>query len=93
MSQIKAGKLNAMAIAWPEHIPAIPDVPRFKEVGFPVLNQPVWYGLLAPAGTPMEIVNKLHDTAVVSLKEPKVIRALDEQGLAPSGNTPEEFAK
>jgi tripartite-type tricarboxylate transporter receptor subunit TctC len=90
MPQIKAGKLNAMAIAWPEHIP---DVPTFKEVGFPVLNQPVWYGLLAPAGTPMEIVNKLRDTAVVSLKDPKVIRALDEQGSAPSGNTPEEFAK
>lgn len=93
MPQIKAGKLNAMAIAWPERIPAIPDVPTFKEVGFPVLNQPVWYGLLAPAGTPMEIVNKLRDAAVVSLKDPKVIRALDEQGSAPSGNTPEEFAK
>ena len=58
-----------------------------------MLNQPVWYGLLAPKGTPMEVVNKLRDAAVVALKDPKVIKALDDQGSAPSGNTPEEFAK
>src|SRR5690606_21976551 len=46
MPQIQAGKLRAMAIAWPERIDAIKDVPTFKEVGFPQLNQPVWYGLL-----------------------------------------------
>ncbi|HEY0294678.1 MAG TPA: tripartite tricarboxylate transporter substrate binding protein BugE [Bordetella sp.] len=93
MPQILSGNLHAMAIAWPERIPAIKDVPTFKEVGLPVLNQPVWYGLLAPKGTPMAIVNKLRDAAVVALKDPKVIKALDEQGSAPSGNTPEEFAK
>ncbi|CAP41166.1 putative secreted protein [Bordetella petrii] len=93
MPQIQAGKLRAMAIAWPERIDAIKDVPTFKEVGFPQLNQPVWYGLLAPKGTPMDIVNKLRDAAVVALKDPKVIEALDKQGSAPSGNTPEEFAK
>lgn len=93
MPQIQAGKLRAMAIASPEQISAIKGVPTFKEAGFPVLNQPVWYGLLAPKGTPMEIVNKLRDAAVVALKDPKVIKALDEQGSAPSGNTPEEFAK
>ena len=53
----------------------------------------VWYGLLAPKGTPMDVVNKLRDAAVVALKDPKVIKALDDQGSAPSGNTPEEFAK
>lgn len=93
MAQIQAGKLRAMAIAWPKRIDAIKDVPTFAEAGFPVLNQPVWYGLLAPAGTPMEIVNKLRDAAVVALKDPKVLKTLDDQGSAPSGNTPEEFAK
>ncbi|MCY1308684.1 Tripartite tricarboxylate transporter family receptor [compost metagenome] len=82
-----------MAIAWPDRIEAIKDVPTFKDAGFPVLNQPVWYGLLAPKGTSMEVVNKLRDAAVVALKDPKVIKALDDQGSAPSGNTPEEFAK
>ncbi|KGD98945.1 ABC transporter substrate-binding protein [Achromobacter sp. RTa] len=93
MPQIQAGKLRAMAIAWPDRIASIKDVPTFKDAGFPVLNQPVWYGLLAPKGTPMEVVNKLRDAAVVALKDPKVIKALDDQGSAPSGNTPEEFAK
>jgi len=93
MPQIQAGNLRAMAIAWPERIAAIKDVPTFKEAGFPILNQPVWYGLLAPAGTSMDVVNKLRDAAVVALKDPKVVKALDEQGSAPSGNTPEEFAK
>jgi len=93
MPQIQAGNLRAMAIAWPERIASIKDVPTFKDVDLPVLNQPVWYGLLAPKGTPMDIVNKLRDAAVVALKDPKVIKALDEQGSAPSGNTPEEFAK
>ncbi|WP_459617121.1 tripartite tricarboxylate transporter substrate binding protein BugE [Bordetella sp. 2513F-2] len=93
MPQIQAGALRAIAIAWPERIDSIKDVPTFAEVGFPVLNQPVWYGLLAPAGTPMDIVNKLRDAAVVALKDPKVIEALAAQGSAPSGNTPEEFAK
>jgi len=93
MPQIQAGKLKAMAVAWPQRIPNMKDVPTFAEVGFPVLNQPVWYGLLAPKGTPKEIVNKLRDAAVIALKDPKVIKALDEQGSSPSGNTPEEFAK
>ncbi|CAM3919816.1 tripartite tricarboxylate transporter substrate binding protein BugE [Bordetella tumulicola] len=93
MGQIQAGNLRAMAVAWPERLKSLPDVPTFKEVGFPQVNQPVWYGLLAPAGTPMEIVNKLRDAAVVALKDPKVIQVLDQQGSAPSGNTPEEFAK
>src|SRR5690606_8095108 len=75
MPQIQAGNLRAMAIAWPERIDAIKDVPTFKEVDFVQLNQPVWYGLLAPAGTPMDIVNKLRDAAVVALKDPKVVEA------------------
>ncbi|ANN65922.1 tripartite tricarboxylate transporter substrate binding protein BugE [Bordetella bronchialis] len=93
MPQIQAKAINAMAVAWPTRIKSMPDVPTFAEVGFPAVNQPVWYGLLAPAGTPMDIVNKLRDAAVVALKDPKVIKALDEQGSEPSGNTPEEFAK
>src|SRR5690606_5076270 len=93
MPQIQAGKLNPLAVAWPERIGSLKDVPTLAEVGYPELNQPVWYGLLAPAGTPMDIVNKLRDAAVVALKDPKVIKALEEQGSSPSGNTPEEFAK
>ncbi|MET0184781.1 MAG: tripartite tricarboxylate transporter substrate binding protein BugE [Achromobacter sp.] len=93
IAQIQAGKLKAMAVAWPERVGTLKDVPTFAEAGFPVLNQPVWYGLLAPAKTPKAVVDKLRDAAVIALKDPKVIKILDEQGSAPSGNTPEEFAK
>ncbi|MEI2417483.1 tripartite tricarboxylate transporter substrate binding protein BugE [Orrella sp. JC864] len=91
--QIQAGRLKAMAIAWPRQLPTLKGVPTFEEAGYPVVNQPVWYGLLAPANTPADIINKLRDAAVVALKDPKVIQVLQEQGSEPSGNTPEEFAK
>ncbi|MEO8817628.1 MAG: tripartite tricarboxylate transporter substrate binding protein BugE [Paralcaligenes sp.] len=93
MPQIQAGKLRALAIAWPERLSALKDVPTLAEVGYPQLNQPAWYGLLAPKGTPVEIINKLHDAAVQALKDPKVLDALEKQGAKPSGNTPAEFGK
>lgn len=93
MSQIQAGKLRALAIAWPERLKSLPDVPTLAEEGYPQLNQPAWYGLLAPAGTPPEVIKKLRDAAVVALKDPQVIDTLEKQGAAPSGNTPEEFAQ
>lgn len=92
MPQIQNGKLRPLAIAWDQRIESIKDVPTLSEVGYPQLNQPVWYGLLAPAGTPMAFVNRLRDAAVIALKDPKVISVLAEQGSSPSGNTPEQFA-
>ncbi len=92
MPQIQNGKLRPLAIAWNQRIESIKDVPTLAEVGYPQLNQPVWYGLLAPAGTPMAVVNRLRDAAVVALKDPKVVSVLAEQGSSPSGNTPEQFA-
>lgn len=93
MSQIQAGNLRAMAIAWPERLDSLKDVPTLAEEGYPELNQPAWYGLLAPTGTPEAIIAKLHAAAAEALKNPRVIEALEKQGAAPSGNTPEEFGK
>jgi tripartite-type tricarboxylate transporter receptor subunit TctC len=93
MSQIQAGKLRPIAIAWDKRIDSMKDVPTLAEVGYPQLNQPVWYGLLAPRGTPPEIIHKLRDAAVIALKDPRVIKVLEEQGSLASGNTPEEFAR
>ncbi|NYT24804.1 tripartite tricarboxylate transporter substrate binding protein BugE [Alcaligenaceae bacterium] len=93
MAQIQAGNLRAMAIAWPERLESLKDVPTLEEEGYPQLNQPAWYGLLAPTGTPQDIIVKLHAAASEALKNPKVIEALEKQGAAPSGNTPEEFGK
>jgi tripartite-type tricarboxylate transporter receptor subunit TctC len=91
MPQINAGNLRPLAVAWRERLPSMPDVPTLAEEGYPQLNQPAWYGLLAPKGTPPEIIKTLHAAAVVALKDPKVISALEKQGAFPSGNTPEEF--
>lgn len=92
MAQIQAGNLRPLAVAWPIRLESLKDVPTLAEEGYPQLNQPAWYGLLAPKGTSPEIVKKLHEAAVVALKDPKVIEALEKQGAVPSGNTPEEFA-
>jgi tripartite-type tricarboxylate transporter receptor subunit TctC len=91
MPQIAGGNLRPLAIAWRERLPSMPDVPTLAEEGYPQLNQPAWYGLLAPKGTPPDIIKTLHEAAVVALKDPKVISALEKQGAFPSGNTPEEF--
>jgi len=93
MTQIQAGNLRALAIAWPQRLASLPDVPTLAEEGYPELNQPAWYGLLAPKGTPPEILNTLRDAAVAALKDPAVVQALEKQGAAPSGNTPEEFGR
>lgn len=93
MPQIQAGKLRPIAIAWDKRIDSMKDVPTLAEAGYPQLNQPVWYGLLAPRGTPPEIINKLRDAAVIALKDPRVVKVLEEQGSLASGNTPEEFAR
>lgn len=92
MNQILAGNLRPMAIAGASRVEALKDIPTLEELGLPKLNNPAWYGLLAPAGTPDAIVKKLRDAAVVALKDPKVVEALQKQGATPSGNTPEEFA-
>lgn len=93
INHLQAGKLRPLAVAWPQRLKIFPDVPTLAEEGLADLNQPTWYGLVAPAGTSPEIIKKIRDAAVVALKDPKVIEALEKQGAQPSGNTPEEYAK
>ena len=61
-------------------------------IGFPGFEAVPWFGLLAPAGTPKEIVDKLHDETVKTLAMPAVRKKFEELGLEPVGNTPAEFA-
>ncbi|RZS78358.1 tripartite tricarboxylate transporter substrate binding protein BugE [Pigmentiphaga kullae] len=91
MPNIQAGKLKALAVAWDKRVDGLPDVPTFKELGLPLMNDPAWYGLLAPAGTPNDIINKLRDAAVKVLSDPQVKDTLAKQGAAAVGNTPAEF--
>ena len=93
LPQVQGNNLRPLALAWPERLADLPNVPTFKELGYESLNQPVWYGLLAPAGTPDDVVQTLYKAAAEALKDPAVQESLLKQGAFASGNTPEEFAK
>ena len=93
MPNIQSGKLRAINIAWPERVKELPDTPTYAELGYPDLNNGVFYGLLAPAGTPKEIIDKLNKTATEALKAPNVVAALEKQGAVPAPGSPEDFAK
>lgn len=93
LPHLVAGNLRPLAVAWKERLAELPDTPTFKELGYEQLNNPVWYGLLAPANTPKDVVEILHKAAAQALQDPAVKESLLKQGAFASGNTPEEFAK
>jgi len=88
----REGKLRALAITSIRRSRLAPDLPTMAESGFPGFEAVPWFGLLAPAGTPQEILDKLHDETVKALALPDVRKKFDELGLEPVGNTPAEFA-
>ena len=96
MQQIKGGKLKALAVTSAQRSPALPDVPTVEEAGGPALKgyeASSWFGLLAPAGTPPEIVNRIQQEVAKSLGTAAIKEKMLAQGAIPSGNTPAEFAK
>lgn len=92
MSHIQGGKLRPLAIAWNQRLEAFPNVPTFKELGLPQVNDPAWYGLVAPAKTPDEVIRKLNAAAVKVLNMPEVKERLKASGAEPVGNSPAEYA-
>jgi tripartite-type tricarboxylate transporter receptor subunit TctC len=87
----REGKLRALAITSIKRSPLAPDLPTMAESGFPGFEAVPWFGLVAPAGTPPEVVDKLHSETVKTLALPDVRKKFDELGLDPVGNTPAEF--
>jgi tripartite-type tricarboxylate transporter receptor subunit TctC len=95
MQQIKAGKLTALAVTSAQRSAALPDVPTVEQAGGPALKgfeASSWFGLLAPAGTPPEIVNRIQQDVAKAIKTQDVNERLLAQGAIPSGNTPQQFA-
>jgi tripartite-type tricarboxylate transporter receptor subunit TctC len=93
---IKSGKLKALAVTSSQRSGALPDVPTLEQAGGPALkgfDASSWFGLLAPAGTPPEIVVRIQREVAKSLNSPEIKEKLLAQGAIPSGNTPAEFAK
>ncbi|MBS0451846.1 MAG: tripartite tricarboxylate transporter substrate binding protein [Proteobacteria bacterium] len=96
LAQIKGGKLKALAVTSAQRSPALPDVPTVEEAGGPSLKgyeASSWFGLLAPAGTPPDIVNRIQQEVAKSLGTAAIKEKLVAQGALPSGNTPAEFGK
>ena len=94
MQQIKAGKLKALAVTSRQRSAALPDVPTIEEAaGLKGFDATSWFGLLAPAGTPPDVVNRIQQEVAKSLNTPAIKEKLLAQGAIPSGDTPAEFAK
>ena len=96
MAQIKAGKLTALAVTSGERSAALPDVPTVEQAGGPALKgyeASSWFGLLAPAGTPPDIVNRIQQEVAKALASPAMKERLLAQGAIPGGNTPAEFTR
>ncbi|OSZ73018.1 tripartite tricarboxylate transporter substrate binding protein [Hydrogenophaga sp. IBVHS1] len=94
MPHIQSGSLKAFAVTSAVRSAALPDVPTVAEAGnLPGFEASSWFGLLAPAGTPPEVVNRLQQESAKALGLPAVKERLLAQGAIPSGNTPQEFTK
>ena len=93
LPQIKAGKLRALAVTSAARAPALPDTPTVAEAGLPGFEASSWFGVLAPAGTPPEIVNKLNAEIAKWLASPGAKEKLANVGANIAGGTPEDFAR
>jgi len=92
-AHVKSGRLRPLANLGPQRAAQLPDVPTMKEAGVDGVEVVVWYGVLAPAATPREIVATLSGAIVKATRAPDIRQRLLDQGAEPVGNTPEEFAK
>ena len=88
---VDAGRLRALAVSGPRHVAALPDVPPVAKAGVPGYEAMQWYGLLAPAGTPTPIIERVHAEAMVALRSREMKERLAADGAEPLGTTPAEF--
>jgi tripartite-type tricarboxylate transporter receptor subunit TctC len=92
IAHIRSGRLRVLGAASAERNRLLPEVPTFGELGYPEVAVSLWYGLLAPAGTPKPVVEKLNREAARALTSPDVRDRLQAQGAEPMPGTPEAFA-
>jgi tripartite-type tricarboxylate transporter receptor subunit TctC len=89
---LKSGHLRALAVASKHRLALLPDVPTLEQAGVPGIEETDWYGLVAPRGTPANVVARLNDEVVKLMKSPGVRESLTRRGFEPTGSTPQEFA-
>ncbi len=93
IGQIKGGALIPLAVGSATRSPSLPNVPTISESGYKGFETSQWYGVLVPAGTPKEIINKLQKEISIALKSKEGTKRMVEDGASLVGNTPEEFSK
>ena len=92
LPHIRAGKLRALAVTSAKRAPSLPDVPTTVEAGYPKVNSDNWYGLVAPAATPPEILKRIHAAAMAALQSPAVIEQFARVSGTAAPSTPEEYS-
>lgn len=93
MSNVRAGKIRALAMVSKERVPSVAEIPTIVEAGGPALESSSWIMFLAPAGTPPEIVERLSAEIQKAVKSPEVSKQLEDMALVPVGSTPAQAAK
>jgi tripartite-type tricarboxylate transporter receptor subunit TctC len=88
---LQGGKVRAIAVTSPQRLPVLPDAPTMTEAGFAGLALDAWFGLLAPAGTPDAVIDKLNAAFVQAVRDPQVIKQMTDQGAEGLATTPAEF--
>lgn len=95
LPHVQAGKLRAIGVTSPQRLPAVPDVPTLAESGLPGFDVESWFGLIAPAGTPQPVIERLNQALNKALADPALVASYKQSGFyAPQPpNTPDTFAK
>ncbi|MDP2005278.1 MAG: tripartite tricarboxylate transporter substrate binding protein [Rubrivivax sp.] len=92
LPHIKSGRLRAIAVGTAKRLPQLPDVPTVAEMGFKDFETSQWYGILAPAGTPRDVVKRLQEESLKAMKSNSVTERFTADGASGGGGPPEEFA-
>jgi tripartite-type tricarboxylate transporter receptor subunit TctC len=88
---IRAGRVRPLAVLSEKRVPTLPEVPTSSEAGFPNFRMSIWYGMMAPAGTPPAIVSRLHHEASKALEDPSLRKHMANAGMDPWLGTPDEM--
>ena len=89
---LQGGKVRAIAVTSAKRLPVLPDAPTMTESGFAGIALDVWFGLVAPAGTPDAVIGKLNSAFVQAMRDPQIVRQMTDQGAEAAATTPAEFA-
>jgi len=92
LPHVKSGRLKAIAVTTPKRIPALPDVPTVAESGLPGYEVVLWHGLIGPKGLPKAVVDSINGEVNKTLQQKETAAQLENDGVAPAGGTPEQFA-